>query len=47
MDKGGGGGYTGRDLLCACLLPCVLAAIVIIAVSNLATYFSVSKVSFE
>ena len=40
----GGGGYSGRDLLCACLLPCVLAAIVIVAVSNLATYFSVSKV---
>ena len=43
MDNGGGG-YSGRDLLCACLLPCVLAAIVIVAVSNLATYFSVSKV---
>ena len=43
MDNGGGG-YSGRDLLCACLLPCVLAAIIIVAVSNLATYFSVSKV---
>ena len=44
VDNVGGGGYSGRDLLCACLLPCVLAAIVIVAVSNLATYFSVSKV---
>ena len=41
------GVYTCRDVVCAYLLPTVLVAVVIVAVSNVATYFSVSKVSLD
>jgi hypothetical protein len=36
-------GYSCREMLCLCLLPCLLVAILLLAVSNLATYFSVSQ----